>query len=127
MMSRVAALIAVSTLLATGCGGSSFIALDVSGDCAGTLCEIPAAVDGVTVRTFAADDLTAPILEESIALTTQSFPVLIVLEPGDATPATLTEQVILTLNGSEVASGAVEHGWEEGKTNRVQIVVEVAQ
>lgn len=112
-------------LVAAGCGGDSFIALDVSGDCGGTLCEIPAAVDGIVVRTFDAADLGDPILEQAIELGGETFPVLILLEPGDATPARLTEQVELQLDGTTVGSGAVEHGWESGRTNRVQIVVEV--
>ncbi len=112
-------------LIVTSCGGSSYIALDVSGDCAGTLCEIPGSVNGIVVRTFDSEDLQTPLLEQTIELSGETFPVLILLEPGDGTPARLTEQVELQLDGTVVGSGAVEHGWESGKTNRVQIVVEV--
>ncbi|MEM6730235.1 MAG: hypothetical protein AAF658_01695 [Myxococcota bacterium] len=113
------------TLASTGCGSDAFIILEITGDCAGARCEIPAAVDSAVVRTFDAADLSEPILSQYIALDGQTFPITVLLEPGGATPARLTEQVLLGLGDMAVGEAAVEHGWEDGRTNRVGIIVEV--
>ncbi|MEO1174780.1 MAG: hypothetical protein AAFX94_22415 [Myxococcota bacterium] len=115
----------VGCLVLAGCGADGFIVLQINTRCGGDgagSCEIPNQVDEAIVESYSSEDLTTPLVSETLPLS-GAFPILVSLEIGENTPAMLTERVRLLLEGTEVGEQAVEHAWEDGKTNRVQVNV----
>lgn len=124
MIQRVAF---VAGLLAA-CGTDSYVVLEISAQCGGAnvrICDVPDEVDGFVLRTFDGVSADTPLLREEDLSLDRKLPVQVLLEPLEGTPAVLLQQVDFTLGGAVVGTRTAEHGWDEGRTNRLQINVQL--
>ena len=101
--------------LLSGCGGS-YIILEIHADL-----QIPDDVDRLTIVTQNADGSSTLNVADLQLEASQSFPIDVLLEPGDTTPNDLREQVSALKAGTEKAAAEVIHPWSAGRVNRAKI------
>jgi len=102
-----------------GCG-DSYILLEVKASL-----QIPTEANSLQVITLDAADITRELSNVDLPLEEgDTFPVEVLLDPGDKTPQKLRERVVARLDGVAVAANEVEHPWSDGRVNRASFELE---
>lgn len=103
---------AAALLALTNCGGANYIILEVRSQL-----RIPAQTDMLRITVFTPDD-PSPLISQEIHLEADKpFPVDVLLEASDKTPATLRETVEALLGTTVVQQVTVEHQWKKKQTS----------
>ena len=111
----------VATLAWLSACGPSFIILEVSSSL-----RITKEVNSIQVTTFDARRLGEVLSDVELMLDDgQTFPIEILLQPSDNTPARIREEVIAYLDGIPVAQDEVEYTWIPHNTNRAYIELQL--
>ncbi|OGQ83367.1 MAG: hypothetical protein A2289_06400 [Deltaproteobacteria bacterium RIFOXYA12_FULL_58_15] len=119
--SRLGAFWAIGVALPLcGCG-SSLIILEIDASRS-----VPDEVDSLYITTLDSADPTGGALAD-IDLPLEEgddFPIEVLLEPSDSTPAEIQHRVIARLGGVQVLEKLVQHKWKEGLTNRAKFTLD---
>lgn len=109
--------LAAGLLIAHVACGPSYVLLEIHSELT-----IPDQIEMLKLWTFPAGESPTSLLEIELALEQgQTFPVEILLEPQDSSPASLRQRVEGFLGDATVAHQDVEFQWEQHRVNRARI------